>query len=121
MQSPEQNVNFKDRRSYYMTNFSLGTIGNLESVNDKLILLSLMSLTYIKMKEKNPNITALEILLNITKQKPDDSFFYQMLENLSFMVEDLCYNCKKADSCGLSSSKEIVEKIKEILNTWIPF
>ena len=121
MQSPQQNLTFEERRKYYTTNFSLGTIGNLNSVNDKLILLSLLSLTYIKMKEKNPKITVLDILLNITKQKPDNSIFYQMLENLSFMVEDLCYNCKTADSCGLNSSKEIVDKIKEILNTWIPF
>lgn len=121
MQSPEQDINVESRRKYYMTNFSLGTIGNLNNVNDKLILLSLLSLTYIKMLEKNPKITVLDILLNITKQKPDNSIFYQMLENLSFIVEDLCYNCKTADSCGLNSSKEIIDKIKEILNTWIPF
>ncbi len=114
-------LTFDEKRNLYINHFSLGTVGSTNSVNDKLILLSLLSLTYMKMREKNPKITVIEILQSITKHTPDDSYYYQMLESLSLLVEDLSYNCKTADSCGLSTSKEIVSKIKEILNTWIPF
>ena len=44
-----------------------------------------------------------------------------MLENLSILIEDFSYDCTEIDSCGLKTSQEIVNKIKEILNTWIPF
>ena len=59
--------------------------------------------------------------MKITNQSKDGSAFYQALEGISIIVEDLCYMCDKADSCGLKTSNEIVEKIKEILNTWLPF
>lgn len=120
MQSTQESLAYEDKKSLHTKIFSLGTIGG-GNVNDKLILISLLSLTYLKMKEKNPKITVLEILKSITKQKADESYYYQMLEGLAILVEDLCYNCKTADSCGLQTSQEIITKIKEILNTWIPF
>jgi len=119
MQSSEQNLTYEDKKQFYFKFLSLGSIG--KSVNDKLILISLVSFTYIKMKDKNPKITVLDILKNITKQKQDNSIFYQMLESLSIIVEDYCYNCSEADSCGLKTSQEIINKIKQILNTWVPF
>jgi len=120
MQSTQTGIDFSQRRDLYVKYFSLGTIGK-NTVNDKLILISLLSLTYIKMKEKKPDITVLDILKSITKQPVDNSIFYQMLESLSIIVEDFSFNCTIADSCGLHSSQEIINKIKEILNTWIPF
>lgn len=116
-----KDLTYEEKESLYRKVFSLGTIGNNKDVNDKLILISLLSITYLKMKEKNPKIRVIEILKSITKQPADNSFYYQMLEGLSFLVEDLCYNCTVADSCGLKTSQEIVAKIKSILNTWIPF
>ena len=105
----------KDKRDFYFKNFSLGSIGN-GNVNDKLILISLLSLTYLKMKEKNKDITVIDILKSITKAKADDSAFYQMLESLAIITEDFCYNCNIADSCGLKDSQSIINKIKEIIH-----
>jgi len=117
MQTKE--LTYEERRNLYINSFSLGSIG--KSINDKLILISLLSLTYIKMKAKKSDVTVLDILKSITKQTPDDSSFYQMLESLSIIVEDYCYACSEADACGLNSSQEIINKIKEILNSWVPF
>jgi len=111
---------YVEKKSVYSHSFSLGTFSS-ENVNDKLVLISLLSLMYIKLKAKDKAVTSLEILLKITKQKVDNSGYYEMLENLAIMVEELSYNCKKADSCGLKSSEEIINKIKEILSAWIPF
>lgn len=115
------NISFEEKKDIYDQLFSLGVLNDAKSVNDKLILISLVSLTYIKLKEKNPKITPLEILLSITKQKADGSFYYNFLESVAILVEDFSFLCNDADNCGLKSSKEIVNKIKEILDSWTPF
>lgn len=120
MSTTNENVDYNYKKKLHTGMFSVGVMGN-GNVNDKLILISLLSLTYLRMKEKKPDITVIEILKSITKQPADNSSYYQMLEALSILVEDLCYNCNTADSCGLKTSQEIINKIKEILNTWIPF
>ena len=112
---------YPEKRDVYSKTFCLGTFNGITNVNDKLILLSLVSLVYLQMKKKKADITPLDILLSITKQVPDNSGFYQTLETISLMVEELCYAAITADSCGMKTSQEVVNKIKEILNSWIPF
>ena len=114
-------MSYEDKRDVHSRVFSIGVLNGIISVNDKLILLSLISLMYLKLREKNPDVTPLKILMQITGQRKDNSHFYFMLEGLSILVEDLCDKCNVADSCGLKTSQEIVSKIKEILNTWLPF
>lgn len=114
-------MGYVEKKKIYTKYFSLGTLNGIKNVNDKLILISIVSFTYLKMLEKDPQITPLAILMKITNQRNDGSVFYQALEGLSVAVEDFCYGCTTADTCGLKSSAEIVNKIKEILNTWAPF
>lgn len=114
-------LSYEDKKKIYTNLFSIGNFLECRSLNDRLILISLISLVYLKNKEKNDKITVLEILLKITNQKVDNSGFYNMLEGLSILVEDWCYEIKEADSCGLKTSQDIINKIKEILNSWIPF
>jgi len=113
-------LEYIDKKEVYQKVFSLG---NLESsdINDRLILISLLGLTYQKIKEKDSMITPLAILMKITGQSKDGSYFYQFLETLSIITEDFSYGVKKFDSCGLKTSQEIINKIKELLNTWMPF
>jgi len=113
-------LEYIDKKEVYQKVFSLG---NLESsdINDRLILISLLGLTYQKIKEKDSMITPLAILMKITGQSKDGSYFYQFLETLSIITEDFSYGVKKFDSCGLKTYQEIINKIKELLNTWMPF
>lgn len=120
MQPTEQDLKFKEKRDYFFSNYSLGALSS-NSINEKLILISLLSFVYFKMKEKTPTVTVLDVLKSITKQKPDNSSYYQMIESLAIVVEDLCYGSSIADNCGLKSSQEIINKIKEILGQWLPF
>ncbi len=120
MQSAEQDLKFKEKKDYFFSNYSLGAISG-NSINDKLILISLVSYVHFKMRETNPSVTVLDILKSITKQKADNSSYYQMIESLAIIVEDFCYGCSIADNCGLKSSQEIINKIKEILGQWLPF
>lgn len=115
-----QNMNYEEKADVYSYIYSLGTFSS-DTVNDKIILVSLISLLYIKMKTKNSKVTPLQIILKITGQKPDNSIYYQMLETLAIIVEEFSFNCKTASPYGLKTSKEIINKINEILSAWIPF
>lgn len=112
-------LDYVDRKDVFDKNFSFDNVG--EDLNDKLVLISLVSLTYIKMKEKSPLITPLEILCSITGERKSNTFMYKFLENISIIVENFTYGITKIDSCGLKNSTEIINKIKEILGKWMPF
>lgn len=113
------NLEYTDKLKVYSRIFSLGLL-NVD-LTEKMVLLSLVGLVTHKMREKDATVTPLKVLLKITGQVPDNSGFYQFLEGLSVLVEDLSYGCTKFDPCGLTNSQDIINKIKEILNTWLPF
>jgi len=113
-------LEYEDRRDVYQRTFSLGYLCS-EEMNDRLVLISLVALVYQKMKLKDKDITPLTVLLKITGEKDKGSVYYQFLESLAIIAEDFSYGIKKIDACGLKTSPEIINKIKELLNTWIPF
>lgn len=113
-------LDLEDKKEIYRSCFAVGYLAT-DNLNDRLILFSLLSLTYQKMKLQDKNITPLSLLCKITGQKADNSAFYQFLVSLSLLVEDLSYGIKNIDACGLKTSQEIVKRIKDLLNTWIPF
>lgn len=113
-------LDYSSKKELYNKIFSIGNFFS-DDMNERFMLISLVSFTYKKMKEKNPSVTVLQILLNITKQKVDNSGYYQCLESIAILVEDFSYGVTKVDSCGFKSSQEIINKIKEILSSWVPF
>lgn len=115
-----EEYSYEEKKNLYLKLFSMGNFAG-EDVNTKLVLISLLSLTYMKMKQKTPTLKPIDILVKLTGETDKSSYFYQALEGLSILVEDFCYGSKKADSCGLKTSQEIINKIKELLSTWLPF
>ena len=115
-----QSLSLEDRRAIYGKIYSLDNLSS-DDLNEKLVLISLVSLTYQKMREKEPTITVMKILTSITGQIKDNSAYYQFLESLAILVDDFSYGSKKIDACGMKTSAEIINRIKEILNTWMPF
>ena len=115
-----EKLDYVDKLSVYQATFGLGCLGN-KDLNDKLVLFSLVALVTSKMRAKDSQCTPLKVLMQITGQIQDNSGFYQFLEALSIVVEDLMYETDKFDACGLKSSQEIISRIKELLDTWIPF
>lgn len=113
-------LSYTDKLRLYQLNFSMGYLYT-EDLNDRLVLISLLALTYQKLHAKDKSITPLKILLKITGQEADDSAFYHSLEALSILAEDFSYGIKKIDTCGLQNSQDIINKIKELLSTWMPF
>lgn len=113
----EEKSEYVEKSNLYRDNFSLGYLG--KNVNDKLVLVSLVSLVYIKTKAKNKNVKPIDILLKIRGKNKIPHL--SMLESLSVLVEDFAYDCTEADKCGMKSSDEVVKKIKELLSVWVPF
>lgn len=113
-----ENLEYDDKLKLYNRIFSFGF---LPSFKDKLMLISLVALVTKQIRLKTPDVNPLEILMKITSQKRDDSQFYQFLEALSVLVEDLSYACSDFESYGYTESSKIIKKIKDILNTWLPF
>ncbi len=115
-----RSLDFDEKRKLYQATFSIGYVGS-GNLNDRLVLISLVALVYQQMKLKDKSVTPLQLLLKITAQPKDSSSFYYFLESLALVVEDMSYEIKTIDACGLKTSQEIIKKIKEILSTWIPF
>lgn len=113
-------LNYEDKLRFYRATFCFGYL-NSPDFNDRLVLLSLVGLTYQKMKLKNPTITPIELLIKITGYEKDNSSYFQFLETVSIVVEDMSYAVTNIDSCGLTNSKDIINKIKELLGSWLPF
>ena len=113
------NLEYKEKLLLFKNCFGIGNFGS--DLNDTLILISLVGLVTSKMKDKDPEITPLRVLLKITGIHDRTSSIYQMLENLSILVEDLTHDQMKIDACGFKNSQEIINKIKIILDQWLPF
>lgn len=118
--SSMEKLNYIDKASVYSRFFTTGYLAS-KDMNEKLVLISLLALTTSKMREKDPTMNPLKILMSITNQIEDNSVFYQFLEGIAIITEDFMYGCTKFDPCGLTSSREIINRIKEILGTWLPF
>lgn len=114
-------LSFEEKSRLYTIVYGFGSIASI-NITDKLMLISLVGLSSTKLKEKNPEMTTLDFLVAVTKStKKKDEQFYSFLENLAILVDDLSYATKKFDTCGMKNSTEIINKIKEILETWLPF
>lgn len=113
-------LSYEEKLELYQRVFSLGNLAS-EEMNDRLILISLVALVYQKMKLQDKNVTPIAVLLKITGEKDTNSVYYQFLETLAIIAQDFSYDVKKIDTCGFKTSQDIINKIKELLNTWIPF
>lgn len=112
-------LSYKEKLLLYKKVFSIGNFG--DDLNETLILISLVALTTTKMREKNSDVTPLKVLMQITSTYDQTTEFFQLLENISIFVDDMIHVSPKIDNCGLKTSAEIINRIKNILNQWLPF
>lgn len=112
-------LNAEDKLKVYTRSFGFGSLES-NKLNDKLTLISLVALTASKLKEKDKSLTTLDILLKITKSELNYGI-YDFLVNLAILVDDLSYDTYEFDPCGLTDSKQIINKINEIIQQWLPF
>ena len=116
-----QNLSYEEKISFYVRNFSTGAFSS-GKLSNKLALISLICLVTKKLREKDGNLTV-KVVIEKILQRPlmVTESFDSFLIGLSIICEDFLYQTTEIDNLGFTDSKQIIAKIKELLNEWFPF
>lgn len=108
------NEQFEELRKLYKKHFSLGYLN--ADYNTKVALISLICITYKEVTKKK-KASYLEVIKAISKgiDLPEDFIW-----TLAIICEDYSYDVENFPNFGLEG-KAIIEKIREIFNSWCPF
>lgn len=115
MKDFERNLTYKEKAEIFDNYFSLGYINS--DINEKLALIALIGYTVMKIRKKTPSATYLQVVYKIASGMsiPED-----FLDSIAIIAEDFSYKCTNFPTFGLKD-KEIIPKIKDILNKYVPF
>lgn len=114
-------LTYEEKVGFYLKNFSTGAFSS-GKLSNKLALISLICLVTKKLREKDGNLTVKTVIEKIL-QRPlfYTEAFDAFLIGLAIICEDFLYETKEIDNFGFTESKQIIAKIKELLNEWLPF
>ena len=120
-QSEFQNLSYEEKISFYVRNFSTGAFSS-GKLSNKLALISLICLVTKKLREKDGDLTV-KVVIEKILQRPliVTESFDSFLIGLSIICEDFLYQTTEIDNLGFTDSKQVIAKIKELLNEWFPF
>lgn len=104
----------EERYSYY----SLSGLNT--TIENKFGLISLICFLTQQARKKNPDATCYQVIMKIM-DNADNKYTLQFLRGLSIVCSDFMKNTTEFATFGLKSSKEMVSRIKEIIDTWLPF
>lgn len=108
-------LSYMEMQQVYTENFSLGNL--LGGMQNKFFLIgSICKLTYMA-KQKSPGVTHWQIIKKLTNGMNLPERF---LMGLAIMCDDFSYETKEFPNFGVPD-KDILPKIKEILNNYMPF
>ena len=105
---------YEKMQELYKKLFSLCYLGN--SISNKFALISLVCYLQYKMSAKKPDITHYQII----KKCADPSIPEDFIKTLAVICSDFGYGCTEFPLFDLKD-KEIPNKVKELLNSYLPF
>lgn len=113
-----ENYSYEDLKNIYNRYFTLSGIDG--DIDNKFALISLICLLTNASKKKHPNASCYQIIMKVLESSnnsmPDD-----YINGLSIVCEDFMKGSTKFNACGLKTASEMIVKINEILNKWLPF
>lgn len=114
-------LSYEERCNFYNKHFSSGASSTCR-IKDKLILIALICFVTHKLREKDGSLTVKSVIEKIVN-KPimELNGFEDFLLGLSVVCEDMLYGCTEFETFGLKTSQEIIDKIRALLNEWMPF
>lgn len=118
MNNQENNLDYDSKCKFYSKYFSLDLIPDFKN---RIELISAICLLTSRLRNKDKNIKTIDILVKLTGQEKDNSMFYEFLESLSVLSEELSKNCEVSNIYKYEDYSKLTNKIKEILSTWVPF
>lgn len=98
----------------YRKYFSLGNLNT--DINSKFALISLICYITYELQKKNPDVTHYQIIRKIVGTEIPEDF----IKGLSVVCSDFSYGCTKFPTFGIED-KKIPLKIKELIDTYLPF
>lgn len=105
---------YPDMQRLYNRYYSLGYLNT--DINAKFALISLVGYLAFKLKQKKPDVTPYQVIRKIVGDDLPEDF----IKGVAVVVDDFSYGCKSFPTFGISD-KDIPNKIKEILSTYVPF
>ena len=109
---------YEDLKNIYSRWFSLGGIAG--EIDNKFALISLICTIVSAQRKKTPNISCYEIIKKIVA-KGNNPLTDDYIIGLSIVCEDFLKGSSKFNTCGLKTAKDMIIKINEILDNWLPF
>jgi hypothetical protein len=106
---------FKQLSNLYKKYFTLGYIN--ADINLKFALISLIGYIVNELKKKKPDVTYYSVIM---KMAEGSGLPEELLLALSIICEDFAYQCTEFPTFGMKPP-QMVAKIKEILNMYVPF
>lgn len=110
------NLTYEEKKKLYSQHFSLGNLTT--DITNKFALVALICFITNEKNKQSPGTTCYSIIESLTRESklPED---YK--ETLAIICEDYMFMCTTFPTFGIKSAKEMVAKIKSILNDWLPF
>lgn len=109
---------YKELESYYRQYFSLEGLNC--DIGNKFALISLICFLTKQARQKNPDATCYQVIMKIIDGEESD-YDMKFIRGLSIVCSDMMKHSNEFLTFDLKTSKAMVSKIKEILNTWLPF
>lgn len=111
---------YEELRIEYRKRYSLGNLHT--SFENKVGLISLVCFLTQQARKKNPDATCYQVLMKVIENRqPYSELFLERIKGLSIICSDFLENTTNFLTFDLKTSKDIVNKINEILDTWMPF
>lgn len=115
-------MDYKEKLNFYLENYTSGgiTSGKFE---DKLEIYKLLCFLTFQFRRKNlSNISCKEMLEKILNRKLNeevslDSYYI----GISIVCDDLLYSIESIENPGYKTSLELINRLKTLLNEWLPF
>lgn len=109
---------YKDLEQYYKEYFSLE--GLQCDLSNKFALISLICFLTKQARQKNPDVTCYQVIMKIIDGE-ESQHNMKFIRGLSIVCNDIMKHSNEFLTFDLKTSKSMVNKIKEILSTWLPF
>lgn len=125
--NPFKEMNYDLKKSIFLSYFSSGAM-TTESFEDKIELYKLICFLTLQMKNKDPlkYKSSLDVLEKIYNREIDKTSDANGLDNyligLSIVCDDLLYGIYSIQKPeNFKNGNEIVDKIKNLIEQWMPF
>lgn len=110
---------YSELEDYYAHYFSLGNLNT--TIENKFGVISLICFLTQQARKKNPDATCYQVIMKILDDRLQDKYTLKFLRGLSVVCDDFMKHTTEFLTFDIKSSKEMIKRIREILDTWCPF